>query len=195
MGEESLAIMEDWMKQADPLSGMYQGHFGYALLYLREYDRAIEQAKKMLVLEPDSPHPYPVLIASYAEKGMEMEAFEAICTQLLAFGASQEEVVAEQERLKKSGMEGLWKRQLADLLKQESPRLVGVANLYAKLGRKDEAFAWLEKAWNKPLFGYEYAPSCSWWDPLRSDPRFEELLRKQNLPEEAIQRHLALPGG
>ena len=67
-----------------------------------------------------------------------------------------------------------------------------VADLYAKLGDKDKAFEWLERAWSKPLWGYENAPSCFFWDPLRSDPRFEALLRKLDLPEEAIQRHLAL---
>jgi len=78
------------------------------------------------------------------------------------------------------------------VLRKENPKLVDVAILYAKLGDKDKAFAWLEKAWSKPLYGHEDAPSCFFWDLLRDDPRFEALLRKQDLPEEAIQRHLAL---
>jgi hypothetical protein len=40
--------------------------------------------------------------------------------------------------------------------------------------------------------GYEVAPSSQNHDPLRDDPRYEQLLRKLNLPEEAIQRHLAV---
>ncbi len=54
------------------------------------------------------------------------------------------------------------------------------------------AFECLEKSWDDPLWGSENAPSSPFLDPLRDDPRFEQLLRKLNLQEEAIQRHLAL---
>ena len=67
------------------------------------------------------------------------------------------------------------------------------ARAYIETGDKDKAFDWLEKSWENPLWGTENAPSSPRWDPLRDDPRFEELLRKQNLPEEVIQKHLALP--
>jgi len=55
--------------------------------------------------------------------------------------------------------------------------------LYVALGDKDEAFAWLEKAYEErtPLLrgikrGYA-------WDSLRSDPRFKDLLKRMGLPE------------
>jgi len=59
----------------------------------------------------------------------------------------------------------------------------GVAEIYAALGEKDEAFRWLEK-------GYEYRhnwiPWIGWnpnYEPLRDDPRFGDLLRRMNFPE------------
>jgi hypothetical protein len=73
-------------------------------------------------------------------------------------------------------------------------RPIAQARYHVRVGHYDEAFKWLSKAWDLPLWGMENAPSAYLWDPLRSDARFEELLRKQKLPEEAIQRHLALPG-
>jgi hypothetical protein len=48
----------------------------------------------------------------------------------------------------------------------------------------------LEKMWSEPLFGNERAPSAFFWDFIRDEPHFEELLRNLNLPEEAIARHL-----
>ena len=95
----------------------------------------------------------------------------------------------------KSGMQGVrrWRIETG-LESQEDRRIIHKAAFHAVLGELDEAFEWLEKAWSLPLWGNEYAPSCFYWDPLRSDRRFEELLRKLNLPEEAIQRHLELPG-
>jgi hypothetical protein len=61
---------------------------------------------------------------------------------------------------------------------------------YAQLSEKDQAFELLQKVWEFPLGGWEWSPSNPFLDPLRDDPRFEQLLRKLNLPEEAMQRHL-----
>jgi hypothetical protein len=72
-------------------------------------------------------------------------------------------------------------------------RPLAQARYHARIGHYDEAFEWLSKAWELPLWGMENAQSAYLWDPPRDDARFEELLRKLNLPEEAIQRHLALP--
>jgi len=54
------------------------------------------------------------------------------------------------------------------------------AIIYAQLGEKDEAFEWLEKAFeqNEAVSNLKVDPR---WDPLRSDPRFQNLLRRLNL--------------
>jgi hypothetical protein len=56
--------------------------------------------------------------------------------------------------------------------------------VYGALGKKDEAFAWLDKA----VIAHDGAPFQSikvnpLFDPLRSDPRFAEVLRRKGLPE------------
>ena len=58
-----------------------------------------------------------------------------------------------------------------------------IAAVHAALGRKDQAFAWLEKAYverHPNLLGIKIAMV---FDPLRSDPRFQDLLRRMNFPE------------
>ena len=130
--------------------------------------------------------------------GLIREGYDEIeeCLDTTFQGLSmEEELAAMRQAFEESGMNGVWRLILEDRLKQPSPRPISVASLYARIGEKDLAFEWLEKTWSYPLMGYEVAPSSRNHDPLRDDPRFEELLRKLNLPEEAIQRHLAVAEG
>jgi Flp pilus assembly protein TadD len=58
-----------------------------------------------------------------------------------------------------------------------------VAIVYAALGEKDEAFLWLEKDYqirDAELVWINIEPG---FDPLRDDPRFQELLRRMNFPQ------------
>ena len=73
---------------------------------------------------------------------------------------------------------------------QQSRRPMHNVMRFAKLGQKREALDWLERTWEGTLDGYEEAPLNPVFDSLRDDPRFEELLRRQKLPDEAIQKHL-----
>jgi hypothetical protein len=58
-----------------------------------------------------------------------------------------------------------------------------MAVIYVGLGEKDKAFEWLEKAYEErsiaAFFGFIKADPV--YDPLRSDPRFADLLRRMNL--------------
>jgi len=70
--------------------------------------------------------------------------------------------------------------QLSTLSKQDKyvPD-VDRARIYAGLGEKDKAFEWLEKGYDDRSIGtIKVEPT---WDPLRSDPRFADLLRRMNL--------------
>ena len=70
-------------------------------------------------------------------------------------------------------------------LKQPSlPKAVtafDLASIYAALGDKEQAFAWLEKAYEeREILGIKCNPT---FDSLRDDPRFQDLLRRMNFPE------------
>jgi hypothetical protein len=56
-----------------------------------------------------------------------------------------------------------------------------LACLYGSLGRKDEAFAWLDKAYSERANGLSTIKVIPLVDDLRSDPRFDELLRRLRL--------------
>ena len=73
---------------------------------------------------------------------------------------------------------------LNDLSKQKYVSAVLVAMIYAGLGEKDKAFEWLEEGYDDRSIGLanlEEIKVDPAYDPLRSDPRFQDLLRRMNL--------------
>ena len=64
---------------------------------------------------------------------------------------------------------------------------------YAILGDLDQALIWMERSIEGQSPSAKHIGVIPLADPLRDDPRYEQLLRKLNLPEDAIQRHLAMP--
>ena len=57
-----------------------------------------------------------------------------------------------------------------------------MAILYVPLGDKEQAIASLEKAYQEHEGGLRYLKTGTSFDPLRSDPRFQDLLRRIGLP-------------
>ena len=65
---------------------------------------------------------------------------------------------------------------------QSLARALFVALVYAGLEDKDQAFIWLEKAYEERFNRLAYLKVEPLWDPLRSDPRFADLLRRVGIP-------------
>ena len=72
---------------------------------------------------------------------------------------------------------------LAALSKRTYVQAMQIAKLYAHAGEKDRALDWLEKAYQERESRLVYLGVVPGWDPLRDDPRFQDLLRRMNLPE------------
>ena len=58
-----------------------------------------------------------------------------------------------------------------------------VAYDYSSIGMKDEAFQWLEKGFAEKSEGMQYVKSVSALDSVRSDPRYQSLIKRMNLPD------------
>ena len=75
---------------------------------------------------------------------------------------------------------------MLDELKQASGQgyvpATSIAMVYAGLGEKDEAFAWLDKGYEERAFQMQWLKIEPRWDSLRSDPRFRDLMRRVGLP-------------
>lgn len=68
---------------------------------------------------------------------------------------------------------------------------VGVALMYELLEKPDEAFRYLDRAIEEHDELIVSLPSWKAWDPLRADPRFEQLLHKLNFPQYSLDAHAA----
>jgi tetratricopeptide (TPR) repeat protein len=127
-----------------------------------------------------------VLAAAYEQKGMYDTAIAEYKKGILqGSGASQLPLAGLGHVLAISGKKDEARVVLDQLKAQATKEYVPANNMaliYAGLGDKDQAFVWLEKAYDERAFalalGLKKDPR---WDNLRSDPRYVELLRRMGL--------------
>jgi tetratricopeptide (TPR) repeat protein len=72
--------------------------------------------------------------------------------------------------------------ELRELSKRRYVSPYWIAMLYAGLGDSDKAFEWLEMAYTEKSGGMVWLQAESQWDTIRSDPRFQDLMRRIGLP-------------
>lgn len=73
--------------------------------------------------------------------------------------------------------------ELKELAKRRYVSPYSVALIYGGLGDKDATFEWLEKAYRDGAYGLLYLKTGPVWDGVRSEPRFQDLMRRVGLPQ------------
>ena len=170
-------------RELDPLSLPILSTLGRAHLYAHHYGDAMEHCRKVLELEPTFAMGHWCLGLAYtAERKYSMAAAEFeranelgttplyVCQLACAYAAIGKNVEA--------------RAMLQTLLQKARTTHVSpyfLARIYAALGDKDEAFRWLETAFDKRDH-LTFLPLDFWTDAMRSDPRFFALLRRLHLP-------------
>jgi tetratricopeptide (TPR) repeat protein len=189
MGRRSEAIAE--RKQAlelDPVSPTHNFSVGLAFYYARDYDRAIEQFQKALELDQNFPAVHIFLPAAYEQKGMYDKAIaEFKNVAPLQVGVESLFSLAGLGHVYGVSGKKAEARALLDELKEMSRHKYVpspfIALVYAGLGEKDQAFAWLEKAYEERSYEMQLLKLEPRWDSLRSDGRFADLVRRVGLPQ------------
>jgi len=185
-GREDKAI--ESMKRAIEINPFADGpkmNLGNFYIRKHDYDKAIEYLTGITMLNPNSWRFHNPLSRALACKGMYKEA--------IAEAEKENEPGGEAFRnihlawiYARSGDRETARRILNELLRQGRPAdatrpAFDAAGVYAELGDKDTAFAWLERAFTA------HAPSLIWlkmdpeMDRLRGDPRYDDLLRRIGL--------------
>ncbi len=171
--------------ELEPLSLRYNLNLGILFFSLRDYDRAINQIRKTLELEPNFAPAHDWLGNAYEKKGMQREAV-AEWTRALVLSGHGERAAHLERNYAGSGFEfavRVLAQQRLQALNETAKRGDYVpaseyVNAYMRMAKKDPAFEWLEKALQeRSRFAFEVKRDPL-YDDLRSDPRFEELLRR-----------------
>ena len=183
--EEAVATAKQ-AQDLDPASPAVSHVLAVQLYLSRQFDQAIQQSRTTLEMEPYYGVAYAMLGQAYASKGCCREAVPDLeryleltrggATALALLGYAHARLGERNEALR-----------ILDKLEVVSKRSFvtgfSFALVYAGLEDKDQAFMWLEKAYEERFNRLAYLKVEALWDPLRSDPRFAELLRRVGIPQ------------
>jgi TolB-like protein/DNA-binding winged helix-turn-helix (wHTH) protein/Tfp pilus assembly protein PilF len=182
MGRHNQALAE--VKQAhelDPLSLLINTQVGYTFYWARRPDEAIEQFKKALDLDPSHGRAHIGLGRAYVYKGMFDEGIAEIAKGHTSWGLQRGSLwgyaLGAGGRRKEAAK---MLRRYLEVRKPFTP--FAVATFYAGLGDKDKALAWLERAFDEHGYSLVRLRVDPFFDSLRSDRRFQDLLRRMNFP-------------
>jgi serine/threonine protein kinase/Tfp pilus assembly protein PilF len=168
-------------RELDPISGPVLLQYSRAFFYARQYERSVQAFRQSLEVNPQFWPLHLFLGETYQEMGNYPEALAELRK---AQGPTQEASAAIGRVYAISGQTAEAQRVLADLLlRAKSGYLPGahIAGVYASLGDKNKAFEWLEEAYATRDSQLEFLGVQPFYDPLRSDPRFADLLRRIHL--------------
>ncbi|HET8670970.1 MAG TPA: protein kinase, partial [Candidatus Saccharimonadales bacterium] len=171
-------------RDLDPLSPTATANVGYPYYFARQYDRAIEYYRKALELDPNYSWSYLWIGQAYVEKGMYEEAIAEINKAITLSEGNTRAVATLGYAYAVAGKRGEAQKVIVELNEQSKLRYVSpyfIAVIHAGLGEKDQAFAWLEKAYQERHPYLTLLKVEPVFDNLRSDPRFQDLLRRVGL--------------
>jgi eukaryotic-like serine/threonine-protein kinase len=181
--EESIAA-SNRARELDPFSLSISAHRGFLLENARRYDEAIEQLRRVIAMDPNNYQAHWYLGHTYAANGQFNEAVAASEKAVSLSGRATGALGFLGLAYGLAGRKGDATRILNELLALDERRYVtpaALANVYIGLGDYDRAFVWLEKAYQERSGYIVWLKVFPIVDPLRSDPRFDDLVRRVGL--------------
>ncbi len=187
MGRHDEAIAEiKRAQELEPLSLTMNRDVGVFYYFARRYDQAIEQLRGVIKTDPNYFAAHHYLGRAYAQKGMYVEGIAELEKAITLSGGYIKPKASLANVYGMAGQRGEALKilnELTELSKQEYVSSFEMAKIYAGIGESDRAFESLEKAIVERSSSTSYLKVDPLLDPLRSDPRFQDLLRRMNFPE------------
>ena len=170
-------------QEIDPLSRLINTTIGWQLHLAGQNDQAIEQLRKALDIDPKFAPARRLLEGVYAQMGRYKEAVAEREKMLSLYGGS-ELAASVEEDFSKSGYRGVlqsWVDGLTEVSKYGHVSSYSIGEVHMRMGEKERAIKWLQQAYDEhdtELVSLAVQPE---FNPIRSDPRFQEILKHMKL--------------
>jgi serine/threonine-protein kinase len=156
------------------------------LLFARRFDEALAEAGKVLAMEPGQPVGIGAQYLALLAKGRSDQALPAIRELYMQVYDLPDLDAVMAKGFSEGGFEGAMRRAadaLSVLAAKGEVLPTDIANLYLYAGDTGRALDWLEKGYEAHDPAMPYIGVVPLYDPLRTDPRFQDLLRRMNFPD------------
>jgi TolB-like protein/DNA-binding winged helix-turn-helix (wHTH) protein/Flp pilus assembly protein TadD len=180
--DEAIAEMRK-AENLDPLSLIINADLAEILVLAHSYDESIQQSRKTIEMDPNFALAHNQLAQAYLQEHRYDEAVAELQKAVQLSGNSPTCIANLARAYVASGNRSGAAKLLGDLKKRSGAGYSNaseIAMIYASLGDRDQAMSWLEKGYDE-----RFNPSVllrPGFDPLRSDSRFRNLLRRIGLP-------------
>jgi TolB-like protein/DNA-binding winged helix-turn-helix (wHTH) protein/Flp pilus assembly protein TadD len=180
--DEAIAEMRK-AESLDPLSLIINADLAELLLLSHSYDESIRQSRKTIEMDPNFALAHNQLGQAFLQKHMNTEAVSELQLAARLSGESPTVLANLARAYLAAGKRGEAIKLLDDLKNRSNPvssHATEIAMIYAALGDENQAMTWLEKGYQERFNpGVLLRPG---FDPLRSAPRFQDLMRRIGLP-------------
>ena len=174
--------------ELDPLNMNGLDNLAEAYIYTRQYEQAVDEGKKIVEIDPGFANVHVHLWQAYFLLGKYDLALEEWVKLDTLNGDAEDLSIAKavSQEYSRSGFQASMRRWV-ELQEEESKRIyvdpAVIACNYAWIGEKDKAFTLLEKGYQEKSAFMSYIKVFPWFDSLRSDPRYADLVRRMGLPQ------------
>jgi TolB-like protein/Flp pilus assembly protein TadD len=172
-------------QELDPLSLLVQANGGVISYFGRQYDEAIQELQKTSELDPHFSVPYWGMGLCYEQQGKYEEAIAQFQKTIESSGRGSNTIASLGHVFGLAGRTSEAQKILLELKERSKKRYVSsyqVALVELGLGHKDQALSELETAFQERSTLLTYLKMDPRFDPLHSDVRFQDLLRRVGLP-------------
>src|ERR1019366_7946876 len=168
--------------ELDPFARPYQ--LGYALIRMRQFDAALNEARIRRDVQPNNADVHYLLFYVYLYKGMEKESEEEL-ERYLQLAGEKDQLAEQVQVYRRGGFRAVleWK---VDVLKRKAAKQyvspTDFADAYALLGRKEETIRYLKESYQERAPHLVFLQSDPTLDFLHSNPRYRAIVNKMGLP-------------
>ena len=179
--DEGLAEYDQATK-LDPLSLAIASDVGAGYYFARQYDRSIEQQRKVIEMDPNFVRSHFYIMWPYLKKGMPDAAFQSMLNGMTVRGDSASVIEEVKRAYQQSGFKGVARMEL-DRGKGfgDAQSVFNAAKSYLDLGDKENALKFLEWSYEERQYFVVTLNVDPYWDDLRNEPKFIALLKKVGL--------------